>query len=132
MDVLEIAVVYYLIYMCKCRLKIYRQNKCLFCVTCNMIIVNKVTFVNGSVNILLAYSSHGCIVYNKVHIIHEVPNISDKYGLRSGNAKSKKEVEKTDFENQFLPSLSCSEEDKVNDLNLIFNNFFLKLIIIGP
>jgi hypothetical protein len=31
----------------------------------------KVTFVNGSFNILLAYSSRGCIMYNKVHIIHE-------------------------------------------------------------
>ncbi len=58
--------------MCKCRLKIYMQTKCLFCVTCNMIKVNKVTFVNSSVNILLAYSSRGCIMYNKVHIIHEV------------------------------------------------------------
>ncbi len=76
-----------------------------------MIIVNKVTFVNGSANILLAYSSHGCIMYNKVHIIHEVPNISDKYELRSRNTKSKKEVEKTDFENHFLPSITRSEED---------------------
>jgi hypothetical protein len=50
-------------------------------------------------------------MYNKMHINHEVPNISDKYGLRSGNAKSKKEEEKTDFENHFLPSITCSEED---------------------
>ncbi len=59
-----------------------------------MIIVNKVTFVNGSVYIFLAFSSRGCIMYNKVHIIREVPNISDKYGLRSRNTKSKKEVDK--------------------------------------
>jgi hypothetical protein len=56
-------------------MKIYRQTKCLFCVTCNMMIAKKVTFVNGSVYILLAYSSHGCIMYNKVHIIREVLNI---------------------------------------------------------
>ncbi len=80
-------------------MKIDNQTKCLFCVTCNMIIVNKVTFVNGSVNILLAYSLRGCIMYNKVYnnILHEVPNISDKYELRSGNAKSKKEVDKNRF-----------------------------------
>ncbi len=52
-------------------MKIYRQTKRLFCVTCNMMKAKKVTFVNGSFNILLAYSSRGCIMYNKVHIIHE-------------------------------------------------------------
>jgi hypothetical protein len=37
-----------------------------------MIIVNKVTFVNSSVYILLAYSSRGCIMYKKVQIVHKV------------------------------------------------------------
>ncbi len=112
-DVLEKAVVYYLIYLCKFMMKIDSETKCLFCVTRNMILVNKVTFVNGSVYILLAYSSRGCIMYNKVHIIHEVPDISDKYGLPSRIAKSKKEEEKTDFENHFLLCTTCNEEDQL-------------------
>jgi hypothetical protein len=40
-------------------------------------------------------------------------NISDKYGLRSGNAKSKKEEEKTDFENHSLLCTTCNEEDQL-------------------
>jgi hypothetical protein len=43
-------------------------------------------------------------MYNKVHIIHEVPNISDKYGLPSRIAKSKKEVDKNRFWEPF-PSI---------------------------